>query len=132
MGGRFGRPGLRAALGVMTPLIIGVASGKIEYGSHAALGALPAGFVSFRGVSWTRVLAVLVATAGMAVSTFAGATAAWSQPWLLVPVVFGWAYASGLLASLGPSVLTVVAADSLVDAINAAAHVLRSSARERM
>ena len=103
-----GGQSVRAALGVMTPLIIGVASGKIEYGSYAALGALPAGFVSFRGVSWTRVLAVLVATAGMAVSTFAGATAAWSQPWLLVPIVFGWAYASGLLASLGPSVVTVV------------------------
>ena len=38
----------------MTPLVIGVATGKIEYGSYAALGALPAGFVSFRGVSRTR------------------------------------------------------------------------------
>ncbi len=100
--------GVRAALGVMAPLIIGVATGKIEYGSYAALGALPAGFVSLRGVSWTRVLAVLAATAGMAVSTFAGATAAWSQPWLLVPIVFVWAYASGLLAALGPTVVAVV------------------------
>jgi uncharacterized membrane protein YccC len=100
--------GLRAALGVMTPLIIGVATGRIEYGSYAALGALPAGFVSVRGVSWTRVLAVLAATAGMAVSTFAGATAAWSQPWLLVPIVFVWAYISGLLAALGPTVIAVV------------------------
>jgi uncharacterized membrane protein YccC len=99
---------VRASLGVMTPLIIGVATGKIEYGSYAALGALPAGFVSFRGVSRTRVLAVLAAAAGMAVSTFAGATAAWSQPWLLVPIVFGWAYATGLFASLGPTVLAVV------------------------
>jgi uncharacterized membrane protein YccC len=100
--------GVRAALGVMAPLIIGVATGKIEYGSYAALGALPVGFVSLRGVSWTRVLAVLAATAGMAVSTFAGATAAWSQPWLLVPIVFVWAYVSGLLAALGPTVVAVV------------------------
>jgi hypothetical protein len=100
--------GVRAALGVMTPLAIGVATGKIEYGSYAALGALPAGFVSLRGVSWTRVLAVLAATAGMAVSTFAGATAAWSQPWLLVPIVLVWAYVSGLLAALGPTVVAVV------------------------
>jgi uncharacterized membrane protein YccC len=100
--------GVRAALGVMAPLIVGVATGKIEYGSYAALGALPAGFVSLRGVSWTRVLAVLAATAGMAVSTFAGATAAWSQPWLLVPLVFVWAYVSGLLAALGPTVVAVV------------------------
>jgi uncharacterized membrane protein YccC len=98
---------VRATVGVMAPLIIGVATGKIEYGSYAALGALPAGFVSFRGISRTRLLAVLAAAAGMAVSTFAGATAAWSQPLLLVPIVFVWAYGSGLLASLGPTVLVV-------------------------
>lgn len=90
----------------MTPLAIGVATGRIEYGSFAALGALPAGFVSFRGVSRTKVVAVLCATAGMAVSTFAGATAA-RQPWLLVPLVFAWAYGTGLLAALGPTVLVV-------------------------
>ena len=52
-------------------------------------------------------LAVLAATAGMAVSTFAGATAAYSLPWLLVLLVFAWAYLAGLLASLGPTVLAV-------------------------
>jgi uncharacterized membrane protein YccC len=98
---------VRTTIGVLTPLVIGVATGRIEYGSYAALGALPAGFVSFRGVSWTRVLAVLFAAAGMAVSTFAGATAAHGQPWLLVPIVCAWGYASGLLASLGPTVLAV-------------------------
>jgi uncharacterized membrane protein YccC len=98
---------IRASIGVMTPLAIGVATGRIEYGSYAALGALPAGFVSFRGVSKTRVLAVLLAAAGMAVSTFVGATAAASQPWLLVPIVFAWAYAAGLFASLGPAALAV-------------------------
>jgi uncharacterized membrane protein YccC len=98
---------VRACIGVLTPLIIGVATGKIEFGSYAALGALPAGFVSFRGVSRTRVLAVLFAAAGMAISTFAGATAADGRPWLLVPLVFAWAYATGLLASLGPTVLAV-------------------------
>jgi hypothetical protein len=92
---------------VLTPLIIGVATGKIEYGSYAALGALPAGFVSFRGVSRTRVLAVLCAAVGMAISTFVGATTADALPWLLVPIVFAWAYLSGVLASLGPTVLAV-------------------------
>lgn len=87
-------------------MVIGVATGRVEYGSFAALGALPAGFVSFRGVNRTRVLAVLCATAGMAVSTFAGATAA-REPWLLVPVVFAWGYAVGLLAALGPTALAV-------------------------
>ena len=101
-----GGQAVRAAIGVVTPLAIGVATGRIEYGSFAALGALPAGFVAFRGVSRTRAVAVLCAAAGMAVSTFAGATAA-GQPWLLVPLVFAWAYATGLLASLGPTVLAV-------------------------
>jgi hypothetical protein len=49
---------IRAALGVITPLAAGIAAGHAAYGSFAALGALPAGFVSFRGVSRTRVLAV--------------------------------------------------------------------------
>ncbi|MGH3301419.1 MAG: FUSC family protein [Streptosporangiaceae bacterium] len=98
--------GVRAAIGVLTPLVIGVATGRVEYGSFAALGALPAGFVSFRGVNRTRVLAVLCASAGMAVSTFAGATAA-REPRLLILVVFAWAYAVGLLAALGPTVLAV-------------------------
>jgi uncharacterized membrane protein YccC len=98
---------VRATIGVITPLIIGVAIGKVEYGSYAALGALPAGFVSFRGVSRTRVLAVLFAAAGMAVSTFVGATTAASRPWLLVPAIFAWAYVTGALAALGPTVLAV-------------------------
>jgi uncharacterized membrane protein YccC len=98
---------VRASVGVLAPLIIGVATGKIEYGSYAALGALPAGFVSFRGVSQTRVLAVLAAAVGMALSTFVGATTADGRPWLLVPIVFAWAYAAGVLASLGPTVLAV-------------------------
>ncbi|HXW44108.1 MAG TPA: FUSC family protein [Streptosporangiaceae bacterium] len=99
--------GARAALGVVTPLAIGIAIGRTADGSFAALGALPAGFVSFRGVNRTRVLAVALAAAGMAVSTFVGATAAYGVPWLLVPIVFAWAYAAGLLAALGPTALVV-------------------------
>ena len=91
----------RAAFGVLVPLSIGVATGHSAYGSFAALGALPAGFVSFRGVTRTRVLAVAAAAAGMAISTFAGATAADSLPWLLVPEVIAWAYLVGLVAALG-------------------------------
>lgn len=98
---------VRAAVGVITPLVIGVVTGKIEYGSYAALGALPAGFVSFRGVSRTRVVAVFLAAAGMSLSTFTGATTAQAAPWLLVPVVLIWAYAAGLIASLGPTALAV-------------------------
>jgi len=99
---------VRAALGVIAPLAIGVAAGHAADGTYAALGALPAGFVSFRGVSRTRVNAVTVAALGMAISTFAGAATADSVPWLLVPEVMLWAYLVGLFAALGPTA-TVVA-----------------------
>jgi uncharacterized membrane protein YccC len=100
-------PAGRAAFGVITPLAIGVATGHDAFGSYAALGALPAGFVSFRGVTRTRALAVALAAAGMAVSTFVGAITEASHPWLLVPIIFVWAYAAGLLAALGPTSLVV-------------------------
>jgi uncharacterized membrane protein YccC len=98
---------LRAALGVLTPLVIGYVTGHIEYGTFAALGALPTGLVSFQGVTRTRVLAVSIAAAGMAVSTFAGAAAAGSSPWLLVPIIMAWAYAAGVCASLGPAAIII-------------------------
>jgi uncharacterized membrane protein YccC len=97
----------RAAFGVITPLAIGVAIGRVEFGTFAALGALPAGFVSFRGVTRTRVQAVVLAAVGMAISTFVGAWAAASHPWLLVPVIFCWAYLVGLVAALGPTGVVV-------------------------
>jgi uncharacterized membrane protein YccC len=97
----------RATLGVMTPLAVGVAIGRVEFGSFAALGALPAGFVSFRGITRTRVQAVVLAAVGMAISTFVGAWAEASHPWLLVPVIFCWAYLIGLVAALGPTALAV-------------------------
>jgi uncharacterized membrane protein YccC len=97
----------RATFGVITPLAIGVALGRVEFGSFAALGALPAGFVSFRGITRTRVQAVVLAAAGMAISTFAGAWAAASHAWLLVPLIFCWSYLVGLAASLGPTALVV-------------------------
>jgi uncharacterized membrane protein YccC len=101
------RRGARVTLGVITPLAIGVATGHAEYGSFAALGALPAGFVAFRGVTRSRVLAVTLAAVGMAVSTFVGAVTQASDPRLLVAVIFVWAYAAGLLAALGPTALAV-------------------------
>jgi uncharacterized membrane protein YccC len=98
---------LRAALGVLTPLVIGYVTGHIEYGTFAALGALPTGLVSFQGVTRTRVLAVAIAAGGMAVSTFAGAAAAGTSPWLLVPIIMAWAYAAGVCASLGPAAIII-------------------------
>ena len=92
----------RVALGVLAPLVLGWASGQIEYGAFAALGALPAGFAAYQGVTRSRIAAIVVASVGMAVTTFVGATTTATLPWLLVPVVTALGYVTGLAVALGP------------------------------
>ena len=93
---------LRIAFGVVLPLAAGWFAGHVEYGAYMALGALPAGFASFQGQSRTRVAAIALASIGMAVSTFVGATTAASTPWLLPAIIAIWAYITGLSICLGP------------------------------
>src|SRR6202007_1165745 len=88
--------------GGVLPLIVGGQSGFLVYGAYMALGALPAGMASFQGATRSRVAAVLVASIGMAVSTFVGTVTAASVPWLLVPIVAVWGYMTGLAVCLGP------------------------------
>jgi uncharacterized membrane protein YccC len=98
----------RAAFGVVVPLAIGIATKHVEYGTFAALGAQPAGMVSFQGVTRSRILLVAIAVAGMTVSTFVGASLAHtSVSWLLVPAIALWAYVAGISASLGPAAVVV-------------------------
>ena len=92
----------RVTLGVVLPLIAGWQSGHLDYGAYMALGALPAGMASFQGATRSRVAAVLVASIGMAISTFVGTVTAASMPWLLVPIIAIWAYLTGLTVCLGP------------------------------
>jgi uncharacterized membrane protein YccC len=92
---------VRAGIGMVTPLALGLATGHLEYGVFAALGAQPAGIVSFQGASRTRVSAVTLAALGMAVSTWVGGVAAWASGWLLIPAVLVFSYLGGLLAALG-------------------------------
>ena len=92
----------RVTLGVVLPLIVGWQSGHLTYGAFMALGALPAGFASFQGATRSRVVAVVVASLGMAVSTFVGTVAAATAPWLLVPIIGVWGYLAGLSVCLGP------------------------------
>ena len=100
--------GARVAVGVVVPLVIGWACGRLDLGAFAALGALSAGTASLRGVARTRVLAVAVASLGMALSTFIGATIAAADLWLLVPAVIGFGYIAGLAVSLGPTASVAV------------------------
>ena len=92
---------LRAGVGMVTPLAVGLATGHLEYGVFAALGAQPAGIVSFQGASRTRVSAITLAALGMAISTWVGGVAAWASGWLLFPAVLVFSYLAGLLAALG-------------------------------
>jgi uncharacterized membrane protein YccC len=98
---------LRAGAGMITPLALGLATGHLEYGVFAALGALPAGLVSFQGASRTRVTAVAFAAFGMAVATFVGGVAAYTSGWLLLPAVLIFSYLAGLMAALGQRFLVV-------------------------
>jgi len=92
----------RVALGIVLPLVVGWLSGHMRYGAFAALGALPAAFSSFQGETRTRVAAVVLASIGMALSTFVGGTMAAASPWLLVPVIAAWGYLTGLSVCLEP------------------------------
>ena len=98
---------LRAGAGMITPLALGLVTGHLEYGVFAALGSLPAGFVSFQGVSRTRVTAVVLAAAGMAIATFIGGAAAYSSRWFLLPAVIVFSYLAGLLVTLGQRFMVV-------------------------
>jgi uncharacterized membrane protein YccC len=107
---------LRAGAGMITPLAVGIATGHAEYGVFASLGSLPAGFVSFQGVSRTRVTAILLAAVAIAFATFAGGTAAHADAWLLVPAVLAVSYPSGLLVALGPR-LSIVGLQAIVQLV---------------
>src|SRR4030081_3084063 len=93
---------VRVAVGVVVPLVVGSATGHLDYGAFASLGALTAGLASFQGLTRGRVTAVAVASVGMAVSPFVGAATAAAAPWVLVPVVIVWGYLVGLAPCLGP------------------------------
>ena len=95
-----GRDGARTALGVVVPLLVGIAVDRPLDGAVAAGGAFFAGFAVFASGYRTRVAAVLLATGGISLSTFVGA-AVGDVLWLLAPVVAVWAFAAGLLTSLG-------------------------------
>ncbi|MEV5011948.1 FUSC family protein [Streptomyces sp. NPDC055692] len=93
---------------MVVPLVVGLVGGHLDYGVFASLGALPAGFASFQGVTRTRVVAVVAASAGMAVSSFVGGATAAAAPWVLVLVIIVWGYVAGLAVCLGPRLSVAV------------------------
>ncbi len=100
------RAGARCALGVALPLAIGVGTGYPAAGLAAAVGALSAGFASFQGAYRTRATAMVLATVGMAISTFTGAVTNHTLVLAVVTVAL-WGFVTGLLVALGPAASVV-------------------------
>ena len=95
-----GKDGLRTALGVGVPLLVGIAVDRPLDGLAAAGGAFSAGFALFATGYRTRLSAVLLATVGVAFSTFVGA-AVGDVLALLALTVAVWGFVAGMLVSLG-------------------------------
>ncbi len=93
--------GLRCAVGMLPPLIIGVASGFVGDGVSAAVGALVVGFVSFEGRYRSTLRNMVLASVGVTVSAFVGAMAA-SHLLLLLFVLAIWGLLGGLAGAFGP------------------------------
>ena len=82
------------------PLLLGIAADRPVDGLAAAGGAFSAGFAVFATGYRTRLSAMLLATVGVAFSTFVGA-AVGDVLWLLALTVAVWGFAAGMLVSLG-------------------------------
>lgn len=92
--------GLRLALGVALPLLVGLLADRPLDGAAAAGGAFFAGFAAFAAGYRTRVRSVLLASLAVGGSTFVGA-AVGQDARLLVPTVALWGFGAGLSVCLG-------------------------------
>lgn len=88
-------PGLRNAVGVVLPLVIGIALGNVLDGLAAAIGAQIAGFAGLNGTARRRIRLIVFAGLGMAVTTFIGGL--WGGTLLAVLLVTISSFLAGLL-----------------------------------
>lgn len=95
-----------SAVGLVTPLAVGAATGELRVATVVALGALLTGVIAIStpvGVPFLRMAASGVA---VALSTVVGC-ATGGHPALAVPLVAVWGAAAGLLTTAGPGATTV-------------------------
>lgn len=92
--------GLRAAAGVVVPLVVGVAAGHPAEGAQAAVGALPVGIAELTGAFRAPLGLMLATSAGMTASTFVGSLTA-GRPAAAVAVLALVGLMAGLLVALG-------------------------------
>lgn len=105
-------PGLRCAVGIAAPLVVGLAVGQPLEGVAAAAGAISVGFASFQGVYRTRAAVMVLASLGMGVSTLTGGLIGHSD--IAAALVTGaWGFAAGLLVAVGQAA-SVVGLQSVV------------------
>lgn len=114
------RAALRCTAGAAVPLVAAIATGRRPLGVFAAIGAVSVGFGSFQGTYRSRAAIMLLASAGMACSMFAG-TVAGHAPAASALTATLWAFASGLFVALGPAA-GFVALQSAVAVILASAY----------
>jgi uncharacterized membrane protein YccC len=98
--------GVRCAIGVAIPLVVGLAVGQPLAGAAGAIGALPVGFASRQGVYRTQAAAALLTAAAVAASAFVGALCG-ANVWLSVAAAVIWAFSYGVLTSLGTTAMVI-------------------------
>ncbi len=94
--------GLRTAIAVGVPLIVGVVTGHTLNGITIAVGALLVSLTDTGGPYQTKAVAMITATIGVAVSAFVG-TLVGGYTWLAVPLMFLWGVGAGLAGVYGTS-----------------------------
>jgi uncharacterized membrane protein YccC len=104
--------GVRCALGVAFPLVLGLESGHALDGVAGAIGALPVGFASRQGAYRSGAAAAFATAAAVSISAFVGAACGGSTV-AAVALAALWGFGYGLLASLGPAA-TVVGVNACV------------------
>ncbi|HKH87479.1 MAG TPA: FUSC family protein, partial [Acidimicrobiales bacterium] len=95
---------VRCTIGVVIPLVVGLATGAVADGVAAAVGALCAGFGSFQGAYRSRVWVTLAVAGGMGISTVVGSLAD-RHAISAVLVAAAWGAMAGMMASLGQGAL---------------------------
>jgi uncharacterized membrane protein YccC len=92
--------GLRTAIAVGVPLIIGVLTGHTLTGMTIAVGALLVSLTDVGSPYQTKAVAMITATIGVAISAFIG-TLVGGYTWLAVPLMFLWGVGAGFAGVYG-------------------------------
>jgi uncharacterized membrane protein YccC len=95
--------GLRNALGVAVPLIVGAMMGRIEPALVMATGALNVGFADSTDPYLTRGRRLLAATLLVSLAVYCGALSGWTAAGALAAGAV-WSFGAGLLVSLGTQI----------------------------